>query len=205
MDTLIKIKRTTSIVNADIANTQLEYGEPLYSNDDYFVVGNSSNDALSERKVVKFVDKAVADRTVYSDSTNPLQLKVYDDNSVAVQLGQAALRNITTNIATGQDDLVPVQAIRAQINNLQNQINTLSTTLNNLPALLTTLDPNNNSQPVSSKAISTYVNSVVQTSIQNYVPWTTDGSDKTKFYVDAANGLKYRAGNTWIIVPVAYS
>lgn len=215
MDTTILIRRSANLATA--ANVQLQYGEPLYTDDQYMTVGNGNESLVSQRNVIRFVPKAQADSQLYYtvNSSGKIVINTSDGSTLTPVLtfGSAASRDVADQAIDNSTDLITSGAVKDIQSTLENSIQSVGTTLgtlqDNLSALVgkdldTSVTPGSEN-PVTAAAVYQFVQQQIQTAINSYVPWTTSAADTKKLYIDSTTGLQYHNGNQWSTVPVGYT
>ena len=215
MDTTILIRRSANLATA--ANVQLQYGEPLYTDDQYLTVGNGNESLVSQRNVIRFVPKAQADSQLYYtvNSSGKIVINVFDGSTLTpvMTFGTAASKDATNQAVENSQDLITSGAVKDIQSTLESSIQTLGTTVStlqeNLSALVgKDLDASvtpNSENPVTAGAVYQFVRQQIQEAINSYVPWTTNAADTKKLYINSTTGLQYHSGNKWNTVPVGYT
>ena len=209
-ETLILLRRRDGNITDSVSqNEMLDFGEPAYFKDDYVTVGNG-NDVVRNRNVVRLIPKDLCDKTVFANKRgNVTTLSLFNGSTTEtlVTLGASANMSVDDSPREGSDNLVTSGGVYAADQAIRDQIAELQSGMGNLSGrkILTTVDPKDNYNLVTSAAIYNCVQNVINSFINDYKPWTTDGSSRYKFYVDTQNGLKYWNGSQWVNVPVAYT
>lgn len=207
MDTTILLKRALTLAQA--ANVQLKFGEPVYTNDEYITVGNEDEDYTQSRNVLRLVPKEEVDNTVFfSKIGNKNSLHTYDGTSAAeiITFGNCASKDLSNSIQIGNNNPISADAVAVMKENIENSISTLSNQVSAFADkdLDTTVNPNS-TNPVTSKAVYEFVTQLINTKFSEYRPWTTDATDRTRFYLNTSEGLQYYTGTRWEVVPVGYT
>lgn len=216
MDTTILIKRSQTLGTA--ANVQLQYGEPLYTDDQYITVGNENESLVSQRNVIRLVPKSQADSQLYYtvNSSGKVVINILNGTTLTPVLtfGSASQRDVADSAVADSTDVITSGAVKSIQTQLENSISDISTDLEDLEdnisdlvgkSLDTTVTPNSEN-PITAGAVYTFVNQVVTEAFNNYRPWTTDPTDTKKFYLNSTTGMQYRSGNNrWVTVPVGYT
>lgn len=215
MDTTILLKRSANLATA--ANVQLQYGEPLYTDDQYLTVGNGNESLVSQRNVIRFVPKVQADSQLYYTVNPSGKIVINTSNgstlTPVLTFGSAATKDATNQAVENSQDLITSGAVKNIQSTLENSIQSLGTTVGalqeNLSALMgkdldTSVTPNSEN-PVTAGAVYQFVRQQIQEAINSYVPWTTSAADTKKLYINSTTGLQYHSGNKWNTVPVGYT
>lgn len=215
MDTTILVKRSQTLGTA--ANVQLQYGEPLYTDDQYFTVGNGNESLVSQRNVIRFVPKAQADSQLYYtvNSSGKVVINTSDGTTLTpvMTFGSAASKDVVNSAVVGSEDVITSGAVKdiqlsleSSIQDVQTSVQEIETGLSELigKTLDTTVTPNSEN-PVTAGAVYTFVNQMITEAFNNYRPWTTSDTDTKKFYLNGATGLQYHDGVKWSTVPVGYT
>ena len=216
MNTKILVRRSQNLDTA--ANVQLQYGEPLYTDDQYFTVGNSDESLVSQRNVIRFVPKVQADSQLYYtvNSSGKVVINTSDGTTLTpvFTFGSAASKDVVDSAVAGSQDAITSGAVKSiqtalegSIGTVQNSVSDLQESLSDLIGKeLDTVVTQNSENPVTAAAVYAFVNQAITEAFNNYRPWTTDASDTKKFYIDSVSGLQYRSGNNrWVTVPVGYT
>lgn len=215
MDTTILIRRSANLATA--ANVQLQYGEPLYTDDQYMTVGNGNESLVSKRNVIRFVPKAQADSQLYYTVNSSGKIVINTSNgstlTPVLTFGSAASKDATDQAVENSTDLITSGAVKDIQSTLENSIQSLETTLRTLQddlsalagkELDTSVTPNSEN-PVTAGAVYQFVQQQIRDAINSYVPWTTSSGNTKKLYINSTTGLQYYSGNKWNTVPVGYT
>lgn len=215
MDTTILVKRSQTLNTA--ANVQLQYGEPLYTDDQYFTVGNSNESLVAQRNVIRFVPKVQADSQLYYtvNSSGKVVINISDGTTLTpvFTFGTAASTDIVNSAVANSQNAITSGAVKTIQTNLQNSIQGVQTSVQSLhdqissllnKPLETAVTPSSEN-PVTAGAVYTFVTQAITEAFNNYRPWTTSSSDTKKFYINASTGLQYHNGSKWITTPVGYT
>lgn len=215
MDTTILLRRSHSLGTA--ANVQLQYGEPLYTDDQYFTVGNEVESLVSQRNVIRLVPKAQADSQLYYTVNGSGQIVINILNGTTLTpittLGTAASKDVVREAVANSDDLITSGAVKeiqtqleSSIQDVQSNIQDLEEGISDLVGkTLETTVSSNSENPVTGAAVYAFVNQMISEAFNNYKPWTTDSSDNKRFYLNNTTGLQYHDGTKWVTVPVGYT
>lgn len=215
MDTTILLRRSHSLGTA--ANVQLQYGEPLYTDDQYFTVGNEAESLVSQRNVIRLVPKAQADSQLYYTVNGSGQIVINILNGTTLTpittLGTAASKDVVREAVANSDDLITSGAVKeiqtqleSSIQDVQSNIQDLEEGISDLVGkTLETTVTSNSENPVTGGAVYAFVNQMISEAFNNYKPWTTDSSDNKRFYLNNTTGLQYHDGTKWVTVPVGYT
>ena len=198
MATKIHLKRSDDLQIA--RNEQLEYGEPLYTNDEYLTVGNKSEDIVDDRKVVRLVLKSNADNTVFANILSGVYtLKIVDSSGNDVEivtLGEAASKAVTNSVTAESSDLITSGGVQSYLANIGINSKQVSTTMD---------ENSTNAQIPTSKAVVDFVKQYVADELAKYKCWSLDTTNLNKIYIDVANGIKYYNNSSWGTLPVGYT
>lgn len=215
MDTTILLRRSHSLGTA--ANVQLQYGEPLYTDDQYFTVGNEAESLVSQRNVIRLVPKAQADSQLYYTVNGSGQIVINILNGTTLTpittLGTAASKDVVREAVANSEDLITSGAVKeiqtqleSSIQDVQSNIQDLEEGISELVGkTLETTVTSNSENPVTGAAVYAFVNQMISEAFNNYKPWTTDSSDNKRFYLNNTTGLQYHDGTKWVTVPVGYT
>lgn len=215
MDTTILVKRSANLATA--ANSQLQYGEPLYTDDDYFTVGNGNESLVSQRNVIRFIPKAQADSQLYY-TVNPsgkIVINILNGSTLTpvFTFGEAAKKDVATSAIENSGDLITSGAVKQIETNLENSIQSVQASLQELEASVAefadkiiddSVTPGSDN-PVTAGAVYNFVIQAINEAFNSYVPWATSNSDRKKFYINNSTGLQYYNGSKWTTVPVGYT
>lgn len=198
MATKIHLKRSDDLQIA--RNEHLEYGEPLYTNDEYLTVGNRAEDIVNDRKVVRLVLQSNADNTVFANVLNGVYtLKIVDSSGNDVEIvtiGDAASKAVTSSVIAESSDLITSGGVHSY----------LSTIGINSKQVSTSMDENStNTQIPTAKAVADFVKQYVSEELSKYKCWSFDTTNQNKIYVDVTNGIKYYNNSSWGTLPVGYT
>lgn len=120
----IQIMRTNQAYNStDVVNEQLEYGEPLYNNNDHTVViGDASGTSNDKLKVIKQLDRNKANSQMFTASTgnstreNAGVANIYDESNQEIYPKTkqwdritVGITNSTYNVDTSKSDFIGTQ------------------------------------------------------------------------------------------------
>lgn len=215
MDTTILVKRSQTLNTA--ANVQLQYGEPLYTDDQYFTVGNSNESLVSQRNVIRFVPKVQADSQLYYtvNSSGKVVINISDGTTLTpvFTFGTAASKDIVNSAVANSQNAITSGAVKTIQTDLQNSIQGVQASVQSLhdqisslldKPLETAVTPNSEN-PVTAGAVYTFVTQAIIEALNNYKPWTNSASDTKKFYLNSTTGLQYHNGSKWVTVPVGYT
>lgn len=215
MNTKILLRRSENLTTA--ANVQLQYGEPLYTDDQYFTVGNAGESLVSQRNVIRFVPKSHADSQLYYsvNSAGKIVINIYDGTTLTpvTTLGSAAERDAVDSAVQGSNDLITSGAVQSIQSNLQNSIDSIQTAVQELQdglsdlvgkSLDDTVTPSSEN-PVTGSAVYEFVTQMINDALNSYRPWTSDAEQTNKFYLNTSTGLQYHNGSQWATVPVGYT
>lgn len=215
MDTTILLRRSHSLGTA--SNVQLQYGEPLYTDDQYFTVGNEGESLVSQRNVIRLVPKAQADSQLYYTVNSSGQIVINSLNGTTLTpittLGTAASKDVVNEAVANSDDVITSGAVKEIQTQLESSIQDIESNLQDLEdgvseligkPLETTVTPNSEN-PVTAGAVYAFVNQMISEAFNNYRPWTTNASDNKRFYLNNTTGLQYHDGSKWVTVPVGYT
>ena len=215
MDTTILVKRSQTLDTA--ANVQLQYGEPLYTDDQYFTVGNGNESLVAQRNVIRFVPKVQADSQLYYtvNSSGKVVINTSDGTTLTpvMTFGSAASKDVVNSAVIGSEDVITSGAVKDIQTNLESSIQDVQTAMQTVQeglseligkSLDTTVTPNSEN-PVTAGAVYTFVNQAITEAFNNYRPWTNSSSDTKKFYLNGTTGLQYHDGTKWVTVPVGYT
>ena len=215
MDTTILVKRSANLATA--ANSQLQYGEPLYTDDDYFTVGNGNESLVSQRNVIRFIPKAQADSQLYY-TVNPsgkIVINILNGSTLTPVLtfGEAAQKDVATSAVEDSGDLITSGAVKQIETNLENSIQSVQTSVQELEQSVSefadkTIESSvtqGSDNPVTAGAVYDFVMQVVNEAFGSYVPWATNNTDRKKFYINNSTGIQYYNGSKWTTVPVGYT
>lgn len=215
MDTTILLRRSQNLGTA--ANVQLRYGEPLYTDDQYFTVGNENESLVSQRNVIRLVPKAQADSQLYYtiNSSNKVVINSLNGTTLTpvITFGTAAEKDITSSVSHNNQNAITSGAVYTVKTNLQNSINNVQSSVQSLQSSLSSLLDKpldntvapNSENPVTAGAVYTFVTQAITEAFNNYRPWTTSSSDTKKFYINDSTGLQYHNGSKWVTTPVGYT
>ena len=215
MNTTILTRRSANLATA--ANIQLQYGEPLYTDDQYFTIGNGNESLVSQLPVLRFVPRVQADSQLYYtvNSDGKIQLNTSNGSTLTpiLTFGDAASRDVSTSAIQGSSNLITSGAVKQIQTDLSNSINTLNTALETLRDNISdfsgkdldTTVTQDSSNPVTAGAVYQFVTQAITAAFDSYVPWTTDSTQVKKFYLNPVDGVQYYNGSTWSTVRVGYT
>ena len=215
MDTTILLRRSANLATA--ANVQLQYGEPLYTDDQYFTVGNGNESLVSQRNVVRLVPRAQADSQLYY-TVNPsgkIVINKLEGSTLTpvITFGTAATKEVATSAIAGSQALITSGAVKTIQTTLESSIQSLQTAIQDLAASVdefagrsidSSVTPGSDN-PVTAGAVYEFVTQAITEAFNAYRPWTTSSSDTKKFYINSSTGLQYHNGSRWTTVPVGYT
>lgn len=215
MDTTILLRRSHTLGTA--ANVQLQYGEPLYTDDQYFTVGNEGESLVSQRNVIRLVPKAQADSQLYYTVNSSGKIVINSLNGTTltpiITLGAAASKDVVNEAVADNENLITSGAVKEIQTQLESSIQDVESNLQDVEdgvselmgKPLETTVTSDSENPVTAGAVYTFVTQMISEAFNNYKPWTTDSSDSKRFYLNSATGLQYHDGTKWVTVPVGYT